>query len=108
MTISHELQTAINQYLAACAQDYTRRFATTDRQITFTLDAGRKFIRVWRTFKGESQRSCHAFINVSHPKFKMGDLLKPETWKAPALNAARGNVLDRTSYRAQWTGPEYL
>lgn len=103
-----ELQTGIDQYLAACEADYTRTSRHSHRQIRFILDPGRKFIRIWRQFDGESQRSCHAFVVLMHPKFRCGDLLKPATWKAPAMNAARGNVLEPSSYRAQWTGPEYL
>lgn len=103
-----ELQTGIDQYLAACEADYIRTSRHPHRRIRFILDPGRKFIRIWRQFDGESHRSCHAFVVRMHPKFRSGDLLKPATWKAPAMNAARGNVLEPSSYRAQWTGPEYL
>ena len=40
-------------------------------------------------------------------KFKKGDLLKCAGYKAPARNAARGNVLDG-GYLINWTGPLYL
>lgn len=102
-----KLTAAIHQYLAACERDYVSHHNTA-RKPTYTLETGRKFIRIWRQFAGESGRSCHAFVVLTHPKFRTGDLLKPATWKAPAMNAARGNVLEPSSYRAQWTGPEYL
>lgn len=40
-------------------------------------------------------------------KFRKGDILKPASWKAPARNAARGNILDG-GYTIRWTGPLYL
>ena len=39
--------------------------------------------------------------------FKEGDVLKAASWKAPALNQPRGNVL-QGNYPIQWTGPLYL
>ena len=39
--------------------------------------------------------------------FKKGDILKAAGYNAPALNSARGNVLDG-NYAIQWTGPLYL
>ena len=39
--------------------------------------------------------------------FKMGDILKASSWRAPAKNRARGNVLE-ADYSIQWTGPLYL
>jgi len=44
---------------------------------------------------------------TDYGKFKMGDILKPASWRAPAKNSARGNVLEG-GYAIQWTGPLYL
>ncbi len=40
-------------------------------------------------------------------KFRKGDILKAAGWNAPAMNQARGNILDG-GYTIQWTGPLYL
>ena len=39
--------------------------------------------------------------------FKKGDILKAAGYNAPALNSARGNVLNG-DYAIQWTGPLYM
>lgn len=56
-----------------------------------------------------SHGSCWGFVSLCYnpnKNLRLGDLLKPATWKTPAKHA-RGNVLDGTaSY--EWTGPSYL
>ena len=39
--------------------------------------------------------------------FKKGDILKAAAYNAPALNSARGNILNG-DYAIQWTGPLYM
>ena len=72
-----------------------------------SVQSGQNYIKVIR------ENSVHAFvIKKLSPKteargFKVGDILKPAGWKAPALNKARGNVLEGNFY-INWTGPLYL
>ena len=72
-----------------------------------SVQPGQNYIKVIR------ENSVHAFvIKKLSPKteargFKVGDILKPAGWKAPALNKARGNVLEGNFY-INWTGPLYL
>jgi hypothetical protein len=63
---------------------------------------GRKYIKVVTTQSGFG--SVHSFIvKEDHGKFKAGDILMASSWKAPATNFARGNVLEGR-YKARWTG----
>jgi len=68
----------------------------------FKTIVGQKFIKV------TCNNSVKAFVvKADDGKFKMGDILKPASWRAPAKNSARGNVLE-AGYAIQWTGPLYL
>lgn len=69
--------------------------------------AGKKYIKV-TTGHGGTNRSCWGFIvRDAFGKFRAGDILKAASWSSPALNQARGNVIDG-GYFVQWTGPMYL
>jgi len=69
---------------------------------SWVVKEGPKYIKIIR--KG----SVHAFIVKKDFKhFKVGDVLKPASWAAPALNSPRGNVLEG-NYPMCWTGPLYL
>jgi len=68
----------------------------------FKTIVGQKFIKV------TNNGSVKAFVvKADDSKFKMGDILKASSWRAPAKNRARGNVLE-AGYAIQWTGPLYL
>ena len=68
----------------------------------FKTIVGQKFIKV------TNNGSVKAFVvKQDDGKFKMGDILKASSWRAPAKNSARGNVLEG-GYAIQWTGPLYL
>jgi hypothetical protein len=56
-------------------------------------------------FKVIQRNSVHSFVvKKDGGKFRAGDILKPASWRAPATNFARGNVLDGTLDRVRWTG----
>tara|TARA_Y100000817_G_scaffold214858_1_gene168925 strand:+ start:113 stop:430 length:318 start_codon:yes stop_codon:yes gene_type:complete len=66
---------------------------------------GRKFIKII------SENSVWGFVamadgHIGGAPYKMGDLMKPASWKAPAKHG-RGNILDGS---AKWGfyGPAYL
>jgi len=74
---------------------------------SFEVKYGSKYIKI---LSGRGFRpSVNAFIvgTDKDKKFKLGDILKPAGYAAPARNAARGNVLDG-DYPINWTGPLYL
>lgn len=49
--------------------------------------------------------SAHSFVVLkADVKFKVGDILKAATFKAPATNFSRGNMLTGDFSRVTWTG----
>lgn len=63
---------------------------------------GQKYIKIVH------DTGVFAFVNIhDNGRFKKGDIFKAAGYNKPALNAARGNVLDG-NYYIQWTGPLYL
>ena len=69
-----------------------------------TISYGKKYIKIF-----EEGGGVKAFVVgvENDKKFKLGDILMPASWTAPARNAARGNILDG-GYPIQWTGACYL
>ena len=67
-----------------------------------TVKNGKRYMKIIK------ENSVFAFIMKEDFKhFKKGDILKPAGWAKPALNSARGNVLEG-NFAIQWTGPLYL
>ena len=69
-----------------------------------TISYGKKYIKIFSEGGG-----VKAFVVgvENDKKFKLGDILMPAGWAAPARNAARGNILDG-EYPINWTGACYL
>ena len=69
----------------------------------FTYDKARKYAKIVM-HTPEGQRSAHAFVDLS-----TGDVYKSSSWKAPAKNGVRFNLVDEKSrqemyQRADWAG----
>ena len=105
------LQPHIDQLINAICADYARWSdnLTSPRQEmidefnkSIHIKIGKKYIKIIR------DRSVWGFIvKETSGKFREGDILKAAGWNAPAMNSARGNILDG-GYTVQWTGPLYL
>jgi len=78
-------------------QEFIDEFAAKVR-----VTEGKKYIKV---IQGTSVWGF--VVKEDGGKFRKGDILKAAGWNAPAMNQARGNILDG-GYTIQWTGPLYL
>ena len=96
------LEEGAKYMIEAMIEDYNETGYGTDTPDNYEVTEGRRYMKVVR------DRSVTAFIVKEDFKhFKKGDVLKASSWNAPALNRARGNVIDGM-YPIQWTGPLYL
>ena len=66
------------------------------------ISEGKKYIKIVH------DPGVFAFVmKVDSGHLKKGDILKAAGYNKPALNSARGNVLNG-NYYIQWTGPLYM
>ena len=107
------LEEGITNMTDSMVEDYEKHFGRSDNAEVknkmwkeyadgFSSTTGKKFIKVVN--KGSVKAFIYMVNKSACGRFKMGDILKPAGWRAPALNSARGNVLEG-SYNIQWTGP---
>jgi hypothetical protein len=105
-----ELSMALDEYADYLKANYNARgYSRPDRQLTVEFDMGSKFIKVIVGHTGDTQRSSHSFIVVGEYKgakntFKHGDILKSASWKAPAKNFSRGNIMENSYGTISWAG----
>lgn len=111
--VNPQMVYALNHYLEHIKADYAgwskrgdpiRESMIKEFNDGITYEIHRKFAKVI-TSQGGHHTSVHSFIMLEDDgKFKRGDILKAATWRAPAKNFARGNVLDLILDRVRWTG----
>ena len=108
-----DMDSALQDYADFLKAEYVSRGASWaksgfDRQLVVEFDKGSKFIKVivGHSTDGvrDSSRSSHSFIVLKSDKFQYGDILKSASWKAPAKNFARGNVLEKSYGSISWCG----
>jgi hypothetical protein len=104
------LSLALDEYADYLKANYNARgYSRPDRQLTVEFDVGNKFIKVIVGHTGDTQRSSHSFIVLGEYKgakntFKHGDILKSASWRAPAKNFARGNIMENSYGSISWAG----
>ena len=116
--MQNNMDSALQAYADYLKADYSNRGASWakngfDRQLVVEFDVGSKFIKViiGHSTDGvrDNHRSSHSFICVKEYKgkkntFVPGDILKSASWRAPAKNFARGNVLEKSYGSISWCG----
>jgi hypothetical protein len=100
------LEEGIQNIIEAAKEDYEEWSGGRLDTDKYSVEEGRSYIKIIR------DNSVHSFVvkkeTVRNNKvFKVGDILKPASWKAPAMNVARGNIFEEGS-PMNWTGPLYL
>lgn len=100
-SIGNDLNTQLEKLANAMIKDYGDNEFD---KFTVSFEKGSKYIRIVKTSYGSN--SCAGFVVVSHDsKFPYGSLLKAATWKAPAMNFARGSIFnDEHIKKVRWTG----
>jgi hypothetical protein len=103
--IYNELDLSIQEYVKHLADDYAKNGHNSK---DFYYEIGRKYVHVIMqdTYKNSfMQRSSHSWIMMNDDKkFKQGDILKSATWRGPARNFGRGNVLTGDYKQIRWCG----
>ena len=113
---SDTLEQGINNMMAGAKDDYVKMSTSNGKKELVgyckeqvdnwdnktKVSFGKKYIKIVQ------DTGVFAFIVKEDFKhFKKGDILKAAGYNAPALNSARGNVLNG-DYAIQWTGPLYM
>jgi hypothetical protein len=106
MGIYKDLDIGVQEYVEHLQKDYDSKGTT--QFIEFHYEIGRKYIHVIMNHIGQfssGQRSSHSWIMIDDDKkFKRGDILKSASWRAPARNFSRGNVLCGGFKHIKWAG----
>ena len=106
MGVCNNLDLCVQEYVAHLQADYDSKGG--HQFIEFHYELGRKYIHVIMHHVGQfsaNQRSSHSWIIIDNDeKFKQGDILKSATWRGPARNFPRGNVLCGGFKHIKWAG----
>ena len=99
MVVSNDLNDAIQSYITHLQSDYAKNGYNNKE---FYYEVGRKFAHI---IMEDNQKSSHSWVMLEDDKkFRKGDILKSASWKAPARNFARGNVLCGGFKHIRWCG----
>ena len=106
MLIAADLEAGLQRYIAAIKADYAGYSPMSEirAQMIKEFDAAIRFEIHRKFIKVITRGSVHSFVMLADDgKFKRGDILKAASWRAPAKNFARGNILKPLS-NVRWTG----
>ena len=109
------LNDGIKNMMEGAKADYVRMSTSGGRELTgyskeqvdnwdnkTKVSEGKKYIKIVQ------DTGVFAFVmKEDSGRCKKGDILKAAGYNKPALNSARGNVLEG-GYAIQWTGPLYM
>ena len=112
---ANTLEEGIKNLMAGAKADYVRMSTSGGKELSgyskeqvdswdnkTKVSQGKKYIKIVQ----DTGVFCF-IVKEAFKHFRKGDILKAAGYNAPALNQARGNILD-VNYRIQWTGPLYL
>lgn len=92
MSKTAELDLALCEYCRHLEKALNSRFPNSDTE--YVYEFGTKYVKIISQSMRNSSRSSHSYVVIGDQgKFKHGDILKSASWKAPAKNFSRGNVL---------------
>jgi len=92
MDAFNELDYAISEYCRNLERKLYSQFPGSMTQ--FVYESGKKYVKIISQDHYGNARSSHSYVVIGDQgKFKHGDILKSASWKAPAKNFSRGNVL---------------
>jgi hypothetical protein len=97
--LPQEMRDALDDYCAYLKANYEESGYTSSQH--YEWEAKRQYVVIWAM----PNKSSHSWV-VFKPdaKFNCGDILKSASWRGPAKNFARGNVLRKEWSRCYWAG----
>jgi hypothetical protein len=106
MQFGEDLNKGVQAYVEHLQNDYNSKGG--QQFIEFYYEVGRKYVHIIMNHVGQfsaGQRSSHSWVMIADDKkFKRGDILKSATWRGPARNFNRGNVLCGGFKHIRWCG----
>lgn len=105
--MNEELKDAIIRFTLAMGNQHAKQWPELKGHTYYADEPGVNVVRIISAWPG--QRSAHSFVVIKdHTRngkdWKVGDILKTATWKAPTFNFARGNVLTNDYSRVNQYG----
>jgi hypothetical protein len=107
--LENEMVEGLKDYLDYIKADYRKWYGNRNDEIAqefikkfdagLEVEVGSKYLKV------VTGSSVHSFICLKDMgKFTKGDILKAASWRSPAKNFPRGNVITRKYGGTSWTG----